>query len=196
MHALHVACRQQYDAEGRLIWRGLRVRIGMSYGFVNNKKPLNTGRADYFGVLPNGAARVSALAAPGQVGILNVLGLQGLESAGKRCWELAASIRVTTTYNYLRALGVTTTYNYRRASTCTSSWYRIVQACRGDTRCMHRGSRYSMHRLLLSDCSHKISFLCPRLLSSSHAESCILFVSRCWLRPRTLHCSGARAMYC
>ncbi|KAF6259953.1 hypothetical protein COO60DRAFT_1700595 [Scenedesmus sp. NREL 46B-D3] len=60
-------CREQHDADGRLIWRGLRVRIGMAYGFVNNKKPLNTGRADYFGVLANGAARVSALAAPGQV---------------------------------------------------------------------------------------------------------------------------------
>jgi hypothetical protein len=64
---LHWQCREQHDADGRLIWRGLRVRVGMSYGFVNNKKPLNTGRADYFGVLPNGAARVSALAAPGQV---------------------------------------------------------------------------------------------------------------------------------
>jgi class 3 adenylate cyclase len=77
MHVLHDVCRQQYDAEGRPIWRGLRVRIGMSYGFVNNKKPLNTGRADYFGVLPNGAARVSALAAPGQVCALNALGLDG-----------------------------------------------------------------------------------------------------------------------
>jgi hypothetical protein len=64
---VHDNCREQHNADGRLIWRGLRVRVGMSYGFVNNKKPLNTGRADYFGVLPNGAARVSALAAPGQV---------------------------------------------------------------------------------------------------------------------------------
>lgn len=67
MFACWMNCREQHDADGRLIWRGLRVRVGMSYGFVNNKKPLNTGRADYFGVLPNGAARVSALAAPGQV---------------------------------------------------------------------------------------------------------------------------------
>ncbi len=53
---------------GELLWRGLRVRVGMAYGMVSSKKPLNTGRADYFGVLANGAARVSALAAPGQVG--------------------------------------------------------------------------------------------------------------------------------
>jgi class 3 adenylate cyclase len=41
--------------------------MGMAHGMVSNKKPLNSGRADYFGVLPNAAARVSALAAPGQV---------------------------------------------------------------------------------------------------------------------------------
>lgn len=34
---------------------------------AGSKKPLNTGRADYFGVLANMAARVMALASPGQV---------------------------------------------------------------------------------------------------------------------------------
>jgi adenylate cyclase len=62
-------CSPEYDAESNLIWRGLRIRIGMSYGMVSNQKPLNTGRADYFGMLPNGAARVMALATPGQVGV-------------------------------------------------------------------------------------------------------------------------------
>ncbi|DBA77690.1 TPA: hypothetical protein ACH3X2_008392 [Trebouxia sp. C0005] len=52
---------------GALLWRGLRVRMGMSWGRPSYKKPLNTGRADYFGNLPNLAARVMALAAPGQV---------------------------------------------------------------------------------------------------------------------------------
>lgn len=60
-------CLPQLDDEGGLLWRGLRVRIGMAHGLVSNKKPLNSGRADYFGVLPNAAARVSALAVPGQV---------------------------------------------------------------------------------------------------------------------------------
>eukprot|EP00878_Enallax_costatus_P046534 GHUV01056660.1.p1 GENE.GHUV01056660.1~~GHUV01056660.1.p1 ORF type:complete len:117 (-),score=34.02 GHUV01056660.1:161-511(-) len=61
-------CSVQLDpVTGLPIWRGLRVKVGMSYGMVNSKKPLNTGRADYYGVLANGAARVMALAAPGQV---------------------------------------------------------------------------------------------------------------------------------
>lgn len=63
--AAHRPC---FGSGGELLWAGLRVRIGMSYGHVSSKKPLNTGRADYFGVLPNMSARVSALAAPGQVG--------------------------------------------------------------------------------------------------------------------------------
>ena len=37
-------------------------------GLAGSKKPLNTGRADYFGVLANVAARVMGLASPGQVG--------------------------------------------------------------------------------------------------------------------------------
>jgi hypothetical protein len=68
-------CSPEYNAEGNLIWRGLRIRIGMSYGMVSNQKPLNTGRADYFGMLPNGAARVMALATPGQVGARRGRGL-------------------------------------------------------------------------------------------------------------------------
>lgn len=60
-------CEVQYDEDDNLIWRGLRLRIGMAYGMVANQKPLNTGRADYFGVLANAAARVMALATPGQV---------------------------------------------------------------------------------------------------------------------------------
>jgi hypothetical protein len=42
--------------------------MGMAYGRVSNKKPLNSGCADYFGVVVNTAARVCALANPGQVG--------------------------------------------------------------------------------------------------------------------------------
>jgi class 3 adenylate cyclase len=60
-------CREQKDADGHLIWRGLRTRVGMSWGRATTKKPLNTGHADYFGVLPNRAARVMGGAHPGQV---------------------------------------------------------------------------------------------------------------------------------
>ncbi len=38
----------------------------MAYGTPTLRKPLNTGRADYFGALPNLAARVCSLARPGQ----------------------------------------------------------------------------------------------------------------------------------
>lgn len=87
-------CAPVEGAHG-LLWRGLRVRVGMAYGRPDQRKPLNTGahgvmcgfvvvvavycttfdhfvqsktgRADYFGTLPNLAARVCAQAAPGQV---------------------------------------------------------------------------------------------------------------------------------
>lgn len=51
-----------------LVYRGLRVRIGISWGKIDSQKPLNTGRADYFGVVANQAARVMGAANPGQVG--------------------------------------------------------------------------------------------------------------------------------
>ncbi|KAG2499572.1 hypothetical protein HYH03_002517 [Edaphochlamys debaryana] len=60
-------CEELRGEQGVRLWRGLRVRIGMAYGFINVKKPMNTGRADYFGELANTAARVAALAAPGQI---------------------------------------------------------------------------------------------------------------------------------
>ncbi|PNH10309.1 Adenylate cyclase [Tetrabaena socialis] len=60
-------CEELRGEQGQRLWRGLRVRMGMAYGYINVKKPMNTGRADYFGELANTAARVAALAAPGQV---------------------------------------------------------------------------------------------------------------------------------
>lgn len=37
-------CREQRDPEtGAVVWRGLRVRMGMAYGRPAYKKPLNTG---------------------------------------------------------------------------------------------------------------------------------------------------------
>ncbi|KAK9829405.1 hypothetical protein WJX72_005653 [[Myrmecia] bisecta] len=61
-------CMEEVDElTGEIIWRGLRLRMGMAYGKPTYRKPLNTGRADYYGNLPNLAARVSALAAPGQI---------------------------------------------------------------------------------------------------------------------------------
>lgn len=59
-------CAPQADEAGQLLWRGLRVKVGMVYGTPTLRKPLNTGRADYFGAVPNLAARVCSLARPGQ----------------------------------------------------------------------------------------------------------------------------------
>ena len=36
-------CGTLADEQGRVIWAGLRVRMGMSYGYASIKKPLNTG---------------------------------------------------------------------------------------------------------------------------------------------------------
>lgn len=59
-------CAPQADAAGQLLWQGLRVKLGMVFGTPTLRKPLNTGRADYFGAVPNLAARVCSLARPGQ----------------------------------------------------------------------------------------------------------------------------------
>lgn len=59
-------CAPQTDSSGQLLWQGLRVKVGMVFGTPTLRKPLNTGRADYFGAVPNLAARVCSLARPGQ----------------------------------------------------------------------------------------------------------------------------------
>ncbi len=39
-------CAPEADpATGALLWRGLRVRMGMAFGHVEHRKPLNTGAA-------------------------------------------------------------------------------------------------------------------------------------------------------
>lgn len=37
------ACAEERDAGGRLVWRGLRVRMGLAWGGATYRKPLNTG---------------------------------------------------------------------------------------------------------------------------------------------------------
>lgn len=37
-------CREERDSTtGQVIWRGLRVRMGMAFGSAEGRKPLNTG---------------------------------------------------------------------------------------------------------------------------------------------------------
>lgn len=51
----------------QILWKGLTVRIGIASGLPQSKAPLNTGRADYFGTIPNLAARLVTLCQPGQI---------------------------------------------------------------------------------------------------------------------------------
>ena len=62
---------------GAVIWRGLHARCGVIYGLGPTRKPLNTGRADYFGAIPNLAARVCATAQYGQTLIEPTMKLKG-----------------------------------------------------------------------------------------------------------------------
>jgi hypothetical protein len=56
------------EADDTLLYRGLRVKIGMAHGRASLKKPIqSTGRADYYGILPNTAARLMSVSPPGQV---------------------------------------------------------------------------------------------------------------------------------
>lgn len=52
---------------GALVWRGLRVRMGIHVGTPEPREDPKTGRMDYFGPVVNKAARVSAMAHGGQI---------------------------------------------------------------------------------------------------------------------------------
>lgn len=61
-------CAPEVDSDsGNVLWRGLRVQVGISWGAPTVKAPLNTGRSDYHGNVVNLAARLMALAQPGQI---------------------------------------------------------------------------------------------------------------------------------
>jgi class 3 adenylate cyclase len=84
LHEPH--CAEEYDALGRVVFRGLRARVGIAYGTPTMRKPLNSGRADYFGPLPNLAARVMASAAYGQTLVEPTLQLRGV------AWDSTAPV--------------------------------------------------------------------------------------------------------
>eukprot|EP00662_Eupelagonemidae_sp_cell21_P056664 gene56664-biopygen45347 len=60
----------QYDANDELIFHGIRVRIGVSYGEVKSEQNPITGRADYRGPAVNLAARLEHGHSPRPQGIL------------------------------------------------------------------------------------------------------------------------------
>ena len=71
-------CGERRDpTTGAVAWRGLHARCGVVHGRGTTRKPLNTGRADYFGAIPNLAARVCATAQYGQTLVEPTQGLVG-----------------------------------------------------------------------------------------------------------------------
>ena len=61
------ASRVEKDSEGKVIWRGLRVRMGIHSGEPTAQQDPVSGRMDYFGRMVNRAARVEGKANGGQV---------------------------------------------------------------------------------------------------------------------------------
>ena len=64
----HECTDVRLEADGALLYRGLRVKIGMAHGRASLKKPVrSTGRADYDGMLCNTAARLMSVSPAGQI---------------------------------------------------------------------------------------------------------------------------------
>jgi class 3 adenylate cyclase len=60
-------CAQRTSSDGRLLFRGVSVRMGMHNGNPELKPSPITGRADYYGPCVNKSARVSGISQGGQV---------------------------------------------------------------------------------------------------------------------------------
>ncbi|PSC75196.1 Helicase sen1 [Micractinium conductrix] len=104
-------CAEQRDPDTtNLLWRGLRLKLGISYGLPSSKAPLNTGRADYFGSVPNLAARLMAVARPGQLLVDGRLGsmrdLQWRDDGGAILLSRTAGPVEFTQLGYLQVKGL------------------------------------------------------------------------------------------
>ncbi|KAL0485900.1 adenylate cyclase [Acrasis kona] len=60
-------CRMEWDSLKSVIFKGLRVRIGIHYGDAERVNDPTTNRPDYFGTTVNKAARVESCAKGGQI---------------------------------------------------------------------------------------------------------------------------------
>lgn len=58
---------EERDPEGNLLYRGLKVRVGIHCGVPLCQSDPITERMDYFGQMVNKAARIGAVANPGQI---------------------------------------------------------------------------------------------------------------------------------
>jgi len=63
----HPAAAEEWDAEDNKIFRGLRIRIGMHYGAPRTTRDALTRRVEFIGPVVNKAARITTLAAGGQI---------------------------------------------------------------------------------------------------------------------------------
>eukprot|EP01059_Diplonema_ambulator_P000617 TRINITY_DN10508_c0_g1_i1.p1 TRINITY_DN10508_c0_g1~~TRINITY_DN10508_c0_g1_i1.p1 ORF type:complete len:1058 (+),score=307.32 TRINITY_DN10508_c0_g1_i1:652-3825(+) len=64
---LQASARLEKDKFGTVIWRGLRVRMGIHTGFPESSLDPVTGRMDYYGPMVNLAARISGQAKGGRI---------------------------------------------------------------------------------------------------------------------------------
>ncbi|KAL0478821.1 hypothetical protein AKO1_008258 [Acrasis kona] len=60
-------CRMEWDHMKNVVFKGLRVRIGIHMGEAERVFDPTSGRADYFGTTVNKAARIESLAKGGQI---------------------------------------------------------------------------------------------------------------------------------
>eukprot|EP00756_Hemistasia_phaeocysticola_P028878 Hpha_TRINITY_DN16198_c2_g1::TRINITY_DN16198_c2_g1_i1::g.6271::m.6271 len=80
-------CKKQVTAQGTVLWRGLRIRVGIHTGQIRpNRNPV-TERYDYFGPPVNVAARLEAAAGHGGLTAVSnevvlALGADGVEDIG------------------------------------------------------------------------------------------------------------------
>jgi len=63
----HSAAAEVRDKDGRIVYRGLKVRVGMNTGAAYSTTDMVSGRADYFGNAVNRAAKATGLANGGEI---------------------------------------------------------------------------------------------------------------------------------
>jgi len=63
----HPAAAEEWDTEDKVMFIGLRVRIGMHYGAPKTGKDALTRRVEFIGPVVNKAARITTIAAGGQI---------------------------------------------------------------------------------------------------------------------------------
>lgn len=103
--------REVWDESGEvLLHRGVRVSMGCAYGRGEKeffRKPLSSGRPDYFGWLPNLAARILGQARPGQVVVEvrgSVASLSG--GVGPKLFGINKCVKIEQVYEQVGDLAV------------------------------------------------------------------------------------------